>query len=330
MKKLLVIVAILAALLASVFYFLRTPDTDPEAMLAKYGGAEAKFAAGEGALRIHYRDQGNPDGPALVLLHGNSASLHTWEPLVERLGDDYRIITYDQPGQGLTGPSPDEDYSASGLMKALDVVLAEADVEKFILAGNSMGGWIAWRYALANPDRVEALILLDASGAPLLEGEEEPPSTLGFKLLSIKWLRPLVSQITPRSIIEKSLHDAVAVDDVVTEAMVDRYWELLRYPGNRRAAALRTDVDRELAMADRLPEITAPTLILWGAEDQLIYATAAKTFDDRIPHSTAIVYDGVGHIPMEEIPDRVAKDMRTFLGGLDFGGANETAMETSQ
>jgi pimeloyl-ACP methyl ester carboxylesterase len=310
--------------LAVAFFLLRTSDTDPAAMLAKYGGADAKFAEGDG-VRIHYRDQGNPDGPAIILLHGNSASLHTWEPLVALLGDDFRIITYDQPGHGLTGPSADEDYSASGLMKSLDLVANAAGLDHFVLGGNSMGGWIAWRYALKNPDRVDALILIDAGGAPLREGEKAPPSNLGFTLLRIKWLRPLIAQITPRSIVAKSLRDTVVNDSLVTDAMIDRYWELLRYPGNRRAAGVRTDVDRELAMFDRIPEITAPTLILWGAEDQLIYATAAQTFDERLPHSTAIVYEGVGHLPMEEAPDKTAADIRAFLRS-----AASAQMETQQ
>ncbi|MEX0644312.1 MAG: alpha/beta hydrolase [Parvularculaceae bacterium] len=313
MKNALWIFGALVALLTAAFFYLRTPDTDPAAMLAKYGGADAKFADAAGGRRIHYRDQGDPADPVIVMVHGNSASLHTWEPLVERLGDDYRLISYDQPGHGLTGPSADEDYSASGLMRALDEVATAAGVDHFTLVGNSMGGWIAWRYALANPDKIDALILIDASGAPLREGEKSPPSNLGFKLLRIKWLRPLVSQITPRSIVEKSLKDSVVDDSVVTDAMVDRYWELLRYPGNRRAAGLRADIDREPQMFDRIPEITAPALILWGAEDQHIYASAAETFNERLPYSRAVVYEGVGHMPMEEAPDRTASDIRAFL-----------------
>ena len=329
MKYVLWIIVALAALLGGAYVYLRTPDTDPAAMVAKYGGAEAKFADAAGEKRIHFRDQGNPDARVIVMLHGNSASLHTWEPLAARLGDDFRIITYDQPGHGLTGPSADEDYSAGGLMKALDEVAAAAGIDRFTLVGNSMGGWIAWRYTLAHPNRVDALVLIDASGAPLREGEKEAPSTLGFKLLKIKWLRPLLEEITPRSIIERSLKDAIADDSLVTDAMIDRYWELLRYPGNRRAAALRTDAEREPELFARIPEITAPTLILWGAEDQLIYPTAAETFKERLTYARAIIYDGVGHAPMEEAPDRTAADIRAFLVEVlpATGALSEPAME---
>ncbi|MEQ8179473.1 MAG: alpha/beta hydrolase [Amphiplicatus sp.] len=313
MKKRYLLPILLIGALAAAFFLLRTPDTDPAQMTAKYGGAAARFAETPDGLRIHYRDQGNTEGVPIIFIHGTSSSLHTWEPLAERLGDEYRIISYDQPGHGLTGPSLDENYSAHGMMKALDAVAAAAGVDRFILAGNSMGGWVSWRYALENPDRLKALILLDAAGAPLLEGEKPPPLNLGFRLMKVKWLRPLLEQITPRSIVERSVYDTVAVDSIVTDEMVDCYWELLRYPGNRRAAALRTDVDREQAMFDRIPEITAPAFVIWGAEDQLIYASAAQTFHDRLPNSDIFILNGVGHLPMEEAPDLVAEEIRKFL-----------------
>lgn len=322
MKKRYLLPLLLIAALAAAFFLLRTPDTDPAAMLAKYGGDAARFAEGPDGLRIHYRDQGASDGVPIVFIHGSSASLHTWEPLAGRLGGDYRIISYDQPGHGLTGPAPDDDYSARGMMRALDAVAAAANLDRFILAGNSMGGWVAWRYALENPERVEALILIDAAGAPLLEGEEPPPLNLGFRLMKIEWLRPLLEQITPRSIVEKSVRDTVAVDSIVTDEMIDRYWELLRYPGNRRATALRNDVDREAAMFDRISEIAAPVFIVWGAEDQLIYPTAAQTFHERLLNSEIFILNGVGHLPMEEAPDLTADHIRAFLADHALAGAS--------
>ncbi|HXI86880.1 MAG TPA: alpha/beta hydrolase [Parvularculaceae bacterium] len=312
MSRLIGFLVIVAVIVFGAFFILRTPDTDPAAMAAKYGGPPSQFLDWPDG-RIHYRDQGNPNGPAIILIHGTAASLHTWEGLVKLLGDDYRIITYDQPGHGLTGPSKSEDYSAHGMMAALDAVVNKTGVTHFVLGGNSMGGWVAWRYALEHPDRVDALLLIDAAGMPLREGESAPPSNIGFKLLQIKWLRPLLEQITPRGIVAQSLKQTVGDPAVVTDAMIDRYWELLRYPGNRRASALRMDVDREPAMADRVAEITAPTLILWGAKDQLIYPTAGETFHERLPHSKLIVYDGLGHIGMEEAPEKLAPDIRAFL-----------------
>lgn len=313
MKKRFVTPLIVAVALAAAFFLLRTPDTDPDAMTAKYTNAQSKFVESANGLRVHYRDQGDPQGIPIVLVHGTAASLHTWEPLVERLSDEYRIITYTQPGHGLTGPNADHDYSFAGLASAVDLIAEELSLDKFVLGGNSMGGWVAWRYALAHPEKITALLLLDASGMPLRDNESEPPLNLGFQLLKNPVGRFLIQQFTPRAAVERSAMQSVFVKPVMTQEAVDRYWELLRLPGNRKAAAARALVDREMPYADRVGEITAPTLIIWGAEDQLIYASAARTFDERMPDAEVVVYEGIGHLPMEEAPDRTAADIDAFL-----------------
>jgi pimeloyl-ACP methyl ester carboxylesterase len=313
MKAILAGLAFLVAALAAAFFILRTPDTNRQAMIEKYGGKDARFAEGPAGMTVHWREAGCARCPPVILLHGTSASLHTWSPLIERLGVEYRIIVYDQPGHGLTGRHPADDYSVNGMFQALNAVAAAAGVERFILGGNSMGGWIAWRYALAYPERVDALILLDAGGVPLREGETAPPLNLGFRLARNPLARPIVENFTPRSLIEQSLLDTTAVDTIVTPEMIDRYWELLRFPGNRRAAAISLTVDREIQVAERLREISQPTLIIWGADDQLIHPSAALTFDERIPNADVLVLSGVGHLPMEEAPDETANAIRRFL-----------------
>ena len=301
------------AALAAALFFLRTPDTDRAAMIEKYTNDQSRFVVNDEGLKVHYRDQGNAEGPAIVLVHGTAASLHTWEPLVKLLGDEYRIITYTQPGHGLTGEHPHDDYSFAGMAEALDLVVNELGVEEFTLGGNSMGGWITWRYALENPGRVNALLLLDASGMPLRAGEVEPPLNIGFRLLQHPAGRFLMQQFTPRFLVAKSARQSVSVQSVMDEATIDRYWELLRFPGNRRAAAFRAQVDREAGYAERVSEITAPSLIIWGKEDQLIFYTAAQTFDERLPTSEVAIYDGIGHLPMEEAPEQTAADIDDFL-----------------
>ncbi|MEO1243355.1 MAG: alpha/beta hydrolase [Pseudomonadota bacterium] len=317
MKKRYFLLLILGALGAAAFA-LRTPDTDPQAMIAKYANAQSRFVENSEGLRVHYRDQGKPDGVPVVLAHGTAASLHTWAPLVERLGDKYRVITYTQPGHGLTGPHPREDYSFAGMADALDLVAEELALESFVLGGNSMGGWIAWRYALANPEKIEALLLLDASGAPAPTDSpyadwDDDDAPLAFRILSSPFGLFFVENYTPRAFLKSTSLQAVSVKSVMDEEAVDRYWQLLRYPGNRRAAALLALSDRELAYADRLHEIDQSTLIIWGAEDMFIPVDVARTFDERIPDSDLVIYDGIGHIPMEEAPDRTANDIDAFL-----------------
>lgn len=310
-RVLIPLVALVAILVA--FLLLRTPDTDRDAMIAKYGGTDATFAVGPGGQRVHYRDQGKAGAPVIILLHGSNSSLHTWEPLVRRLGADYRIVTLDLPGHGLTGGTPDKNYGADGMGAAVDIVAAKLGIERFALGGNSMGGWVAWRYALAHPERVDALLLLDAAGMPLRRGEKAPESNVGFRILKYPLGRWLATQITPRALVERSLRGSVENQAIVNDAMVDRYWELLRFPGNREATVLRARRDREPAMAARVGEITAPTLILFGTADRLINASAAQTFHERIAGSEVVLLDGIGHLPMEEAPDATADAIADFL-----------------
>jgi pimeloyl-ACP methyl ester carboxylesterase len=196
---------------------------------------------------------------------------------------------------------------------AVDVVAAKLGLDHFILGGNSMGGWVAWRYALARPEHVDALLLIDAAGMPPRAGEKRPPSNIGFRILEHPLGRWLATRITPRALVEKSLRGSVAKQDIVDDAMVDRYWELLRFPGNRQATALRAHGDREPEMAVRAGEIAAPTLILFGKQDRLINPSAAQTFHERIAGSEVVLLDGVGHLPMEEAPDRAAGAIADFL-----------------
>ena len=313
MKRLFAFAAGLVAILVIAFALLRTPDTDAAEMIAKYGGADARFADGAGGLRVHWRDEGCRDCPAIILLHGSNASLHTWAPIVARLGGEFRLITLDQPGHGLTGPHPRDDYTATGMFEALNAVANAARLDHFYLGGNSMGGWVSWRYALAHPERVDGLILIDASGPALRAGESAPRPPIGFMLMRKPFLAPLVEQITPRAIIEKTLRASIANQAIVSDQMIDRYWELNRFPGNRRAMTIRARRNLVDPEAARLHEIAQPTLILWGAEDRVILPSTAQSFGERLPNAEILMLDGVGHLPMEEAPDRTANAIRRFL-----------------
>jgi pimeloyl-ACP methyl ester carboxylesterase len=316
MRKLAVILGAFAGLVSVAFIALRTPDSDAAAMRVKYGGPDPKFAAAADGMSVHYRDQGCRDCPAIILVHGSNSSLQTFEPLVENLKDRYRLISYDQPGHGLTGPHPRDDYSAEGMFEAITAVIDATGVDRFAIAGNSMGGWVAWRYALARPQDLSGLILINASGAPPLPDAEQSRPYLGARIMDHPVGRFLAQHITPRSLFERSLRDNVPDDAFVTEKMVDRYWELWRYPGNRRAAGLRAIVDREPQYGQRLSEITVPTLILWGAQDRVTPPYAAETFDEMIPNSRLAMFEDVGHVAMEEAPERAAAAVDAFLSEL--------------
>lgn len=304
-------VGLLLAGIIALFAWGCAPDTDPAQMKAKYATGASQFIAVGGGLVMHVRDEGRRDGPVLVLLHGSNASLQTWEPWVARLKGKYRVISLDQIGHGLTGPNPAGTYDGDAFVQTLDALIGKLGISRFALAGNSMGGFVAWEYALAHPDKLTHLILIDAAGPP-----EDPHKRLpiGFRIAHAPGISQLALVITPRALFDKSLHQSVSNQAIITPAMVDRYWELNRYPGNRKATGLRFAAyaarNRDVG---RVREIKVPTLILWGAQDRLIPVSGADWFASRIAGSTKIIYPGIGHIPMEETPDRSAADLDAFL-----------------
>ena len=283
-------------------------DIPAEELVGRYANESSRFLELPGGAVIHVRDEGLRDGPPLVLIHGSYASLHTWEPWVAELAEELRLISLDMPGHGLTGPVPGHDYSYAAMVRTLDAVATMIGIERFALAGNSWGGGIAWHYALAHPERLEKLILVDAAGYPV-----EGPRPVAYIISTTPGLRHISRFLTPRFMIADSLKDAVADDGCVTEAMATRYHELILREGNRRAALERA---KGIHGSDRLGELkklAVPTLILWGSEDTWIPVEHARRFHEDIPDSILRIYDGVGHIPMEEIPKKSASDLRDFL-----------------
>ncbi|MEO1920499.1 MAG: alpha/beta hydrolase [Sphingomonadaceae bacterium] len=300
----------LAAVLVVAFLVLRTPDTDATEMRAKYGGAPSQFVTLENDMTVHLRDEGPRDAPAIVLLHGSNADLHTWQAWVDGLREDYRVIRFDQRGHGLTGPGARDSYALEDFVADLDLVADELGLERFVLGGNSMGGWIAAGYAMEHPGRIDGLVLVDAAGAPV---EREGGGNLAFTIARMPVIGAAMSQLLPRSLVERSLSQSVSNQAVVTPEAVDRYWELARYPGNRAATRARFSNTRMAFDAKAVAALEIPTLIIWGEEDALIPVAAARWYDERLPQSTLAIYPGIGHLPMEETPKRSLADLRTWL-----------------
>lgn len=310
MKWLWRILGGLALLLVVAFFILRVPDTDADEMYAKYGTPPSRMLAIGGDRRIHIRDEGPRDAPVIMLLHGSNADLHTWQPWADALKSDYRVIRFDQRGHGLTGPVPDGDYTLDGFTGDIDAVAEALGVERFTLAGNSMGGAIAMGYAIANPERLDGLVLVDAGGAPI---EREGSGNLAFTLAGMPVIGDAMSQLLPRSLVERSLSQSVSNQDVVTRQAVDRYWELARYPGNRTATRQRFSNPRKTFSAEQVEGVEVPTLVMWGEEDTLIPFDAAGWYMEHLPNATLAAYPGIGHIPMEEAPERSVSDLQVWL-----------------
>jgi pimeloyl-ACP methyl ester carboxylesterase len=300
----------LFAILFTGAILLSSCDSDiPVAQLkTKYLKSNSAFIDIDG-VPVHYIMEGRMDDSLpIVFIHGTLASLHTWDTLSSFLKTNKKIIRLDLPAFGLTGPNRLNQYSFNFYNQFLDEFLLKLNVTQCIVAGNSLGGSIAWNYAIASPDKVKQLILLDASGYP----KKDEKGSLGFKLAGIPVLNQALKHISPISLIRKSLEDAFYNKALVTEKMVQQYHDMLLREGNR-AAVLELFQHPMKADPAKIKTITQPTLIIWGKQDQLISYINASLFKQDIRNSQMLVLDKVGHIPMEEAPNQVATAILEFI-----------------
>lgn len=309
--------AMFAASLALAMTACARPDVPWSRLEARYASAQSQFADLPEGVRVHYRDQGPPTAPTVVLVHGFSASLHAWEPWVERLAKEYRVVTLDLPAHGLTQTPPDYQVSTEGHVAVVEALTRRLDVRQFVLGGNSMGGGVAWNFALAHPEQLRGLVLVDAVGWPS-EGRREG-APLVFKLLANPAGRAVLKSIDVRPMAERGLKQAYLDHGLVTPELVDRYVEMSSAPGRKDLILKAQSTPRTPVTAATFARITTPTLVMSGEKDALIPVASARGLASAIPNARLIVYPDVGHVPMEQIPERSAADLRAFLATLPPG-----------
>jgi pimeloyl-ACP methyl ester carboxylesterase len=309
LRGLLGLAALLLLLTALLVAVAWAPDQPLSALTARRAPPPSTFINVNG-LQVHLRDEGPRDDPVpIVLIHGTSASLHTWEGWVSVLKQQHRVISMDLPGFGLTGPNAQDDYRSQTYVRFMLALLDQLAVKRCVLAGNSLGGDIAWQVAAAAPQRVARLILVDSAGYPLLP--ESIP--LAFQIARTPVLNKLMQVLLTRQIVEDSVRDVYGVPERVTPALVDRYVALSLRAGNRRALAVRM---AQTTFGDRAADIAnvkLPTLILWGRRDHLIPLSHASRFQHDIAGSELVVFDDLGHVPHEEDPARTVAVVQAFL-----------------
>jgi pimeloyl-ACP methyl ester carboxylesterase len=260
-------------------------------------------------MQVHYRDEGK--GFPIVLVHGTASSLHTWDDWTKSLTKNYRIIRMDLPAFGITGPNANADYSVKSYTNFLYQFLTKLKVDKFHLAGNSLGGNIAWNYAAEYPNKVEKLILVDASGLPT-----NKPQPAIFKMAKTPVLNSLFLYITPKFFIKKNMSEVYANESKITDELVTRYHKMALRVGNRQAFIDRAKTDFKLgekANYDKLKSIKTPTLLIWGAKDNWIPLNNGKRMDSIMQNSKLVVLENSGHVPMEENPAESLEILKTFL-----------------
>lgn len=301
------------------------PDISVERLLDKYTNETSTFLEVDG-MEVHIMDEG--EGPALFLIHGTFASLHTWDDWTGAISDSFRVIRLDLPGFGLTGPQPDNDYSARATLYVFEEIRKYLEIESWTLAGNSLGVRFATEYARYFPEYTDGLILLNGAGGIGTPPRHAQPATrqrqpLVFRLLGNQFLRNGLSVMTPKFAFRHSLREVYAEPDKIEPETVTRYYELLRRKGNRSAFLTRNQgpfTDRthlpELPQGGYLPEMDIAILIMWGEQDSWIPVQTGRRLHNALPGSELIIYPNAGHVPMEEIPHESARDAREFLNRL--------------
>ncbi|MGY8919690.1 MAG: alpha/beta fold hydrolase [Flavobacteriales bacterium] len=290
------LVLIISSAICILLFFVRL-DMSLDELKLKYTNKHSSFISMNG-MDVHFRDEGNQtDSIPIILIHGTGSSLHTFDTWVNNLKDSSRVIRMDLPAFGLTGPFPDQDYSISNYTSFLKEFLIALKVKQCVLAGNSLGGEIAWNFTLDQPQMVKKLILIDAAGQP----ETSKSVPIAFKLGQIPVVNKLLNYITPRFIVRASIEDVYSDKSKVTDSLVDRYLELTLRKGNRQAFVDRLKVSSN-SNYNNIKNIKQSTLILWGAEDLLIPVENAYKFQRSIPNNVLVIMDDTGHVPMEESP----------------------------
>ncbi len=306
------IVALVAAVLFSI-----SLDTSFEDLRDQYTNDESEFLNLPSGNQAHIRDEGNPAGTPIILLHGSNSSLHTWELWVAELAGEYRLISIDLPGHGLTGRVVGDNYSRFSMVSFVLEVADTLGLEEFSIAGNSMGGGVAWALARRYPDRVSHLVLLAPTGIGRVP--QDPP--FAFRVGRNPATRPLLRWLAPRWIFSSGLYSSFEDDNFVSEQLIDRYWRLNRLGGNRHASMSRFALDPAPDLKEMQGAIDVPTLILWGEEDQVLpYDQERVRWDLRtkfaggVEENQIVTFVGAGHLPHIERARETAAFADNFLG----------------
>ncbi len=308
----LTLLLILVAAALAAFLWLRAPDLPAAGLQARWATPADRYLDLGDGLRLHYRDEGPTGAPVLVLLHGYGDSHATWEGWAEALKAGHRVISLDLPGHGLTaapaGTVLDREALAQLVVRFADAI----KLPPYVLAGNSMGGGVAWQLGLLAPQTLRGLVLVDAAGWPM---PQATPS-LAFRILAHPWGRALLERIDNRPLIRQGLTAQVGDKSLITDELVDRWALYQRYPGHRPILMSAAPGAQAPVTAERLAGLHVPTLVLWGELDPLLPLEHGRRFAEAITGAQLIVYAGVGHLPQREIPQRSAADVATFVARL--------------
>ncbi|MCX2864575.1 alpha/beta fold hydrolase [Paucibacter sp. PLA-PC-4] len=308
LKKRTAILILLALALFGLAAWAWTPDLPQADLDAKYmrqpsDRVELRAVPG---VHLHLRDTGPRSAPALLMIHGFGASLHSWEPWAAALSETYRVIRIDLPGSGLSPPDPSGVYTDARTEQLLLALLDQLEVPHVTLIGHSIGGRIAWGMAARHPERITRLVLIapDGFASPGFDYGQAPEVPASLKLMT---------HVLPRPLLRMSLAPAYADPEVLSDRLTERYFELMRAPGARQALLARM---QQTVLSDPRPQlqrIKAPTLLIWGEQDAMIPFSNAADYLTALPSARLAALPGIGHLPQEEQPARGLAALQALL-----------------
>ena len=312
--------AVLIAVVAAIGYgsiTLGAWNTGEAENLAKYQSADSKFVDMDG-VRIHYSDEGK--GPAVLLIHGSSESLRTWDGVASRMVDRYRVVRFDIPDNGLSSADPKRRYTVEDDGTRISALMDKLGIDQFAIAGSSWGGTVAYNYAIAHPKRISALIVISIPGLRPVNAYFVAGGGPGaFR----RWLN---QYYMPPSQVEASVRSVSANPAYLTPAVVRQYQDLINQRGRPAEWGAKLSqiipAERDARAQLDLAKVSVPTMIAWGRNNPSFGPGCADDLEKILvnaPTVKKVIYDNVGHKVEREAPDQLAADMLTFFAGISFG-----------
>ena len=280
-----------------------------EEIVAKYADPDSRFVVLEGndGINVHYKDRGS--GPAVLLVHSSTGDLKDWDGWVEILEEDYRIVRFDLPAFGLTGPVPSGNYSIDRFLALVDSLMDHLGIDRFAIAGTSYGGLVAFRYAGTRTDRVTALVLQNSAGVEY-----------GGRGGTAERVRdPSVAFVPKRYTAEEmgaNLRYSVNDHGNITEELIRRktdYWNVI---GRDREGFIAMQMYERGNPQRVLARVRAPALVMWGGASRALSPETAQLFVDAMKNAESaekIIFEGGGHFLHISRPEATGRAVKDFL-----------------
>jgi hypothetical protein len=306
LKAFKVIALVLTTFICLAAIYLWTPDKSKAELEKIYGSSNNSYVSTLG-VNIHYQDTGPSKNPIPILfLHGFGASLQTWDTWAESLSEEYRVISVDLPGFGLTGEDPSGIYTDERTVEVLEALLKALQIPQVVLVGNSMGGKFAWQFAARYPYQVAKLVLISP------DGFASPGIEYGKKS-EVPAVANLYKYFFSKTFLAMNLEPAYADPKTLNDALVNRYYDLMLAPGVRGAILARM---QQTSLQDPVPSLSSiktPTLLIWGEKDAFIPITNSNDYLKVMPNVKRVSLPNIGHLPQEEQPTLGLAALKEFL-----------------